>query len=126
MKYKHPNIKYYSENHIPAKENAYDLTTDKTTSEVAIPENPNVVTETEPREDISAAKVDLEEAKADDFPLFYECPICERRFVHHDSFVAHKVIIKHNDPFSGFKFEYYLFRTNKIFKEPKVLRQVIR
>ena len=105
MKYKHQNIKYYSENNIPAKETAYDLTTDKTTSEVAIPENPNV--ETEPREDISAAKVDLEEAKADDFPLFYECPICERRFVHHDSFVAHKVIIKHDykqNYLLGFKF----------------------
>ncbi len=87
MKYKQPNIKYYSEENTPANVNAYDLTTDKTT----IPENHQVVNEIE---DISAARVDLEEANADDFPLFYECPICERRFVHHDSFVAHKVIIK--------------------------------
>ena len=37
------------------------------------------------------ARADLEDANADDIPLFYECGICERRFVHHDSFIAHKV-----------------------------------
>ena len=41
------------------------------------------------------ARADLEDANADDIPLFYECGICERRFVHHDSFIAHKVSIKH-------------------------------